>query len=132
MPLYEDSATNDLPLIIDRKIYDAPLKYPLYGRLAKIGVEIGGIIVKETSEETFKDLSAILPEGSCSLNQPKKRSSASLSKEKARTLPGGSEVPRLVYCENCGTANVHRAKFCYICGARLRSDTDAVSDITMR
>ncbi len=35
------------PLVIDRDVYEQLLKDPLYGRLTKIGIEIGRIIVKE-------------------------------------------------------------------------------------
>ena len=127
----KNSATNDPPLIIDRELYEALLKDPLYGHRAQIGVEIGRIIIKDTPEEAIKDIPTNLPEGSCSSDQPKKGSGADSSKGNARTPPGGSGVPRLVYCENCGTASMHGAKFCYVCGNLLRGDTDTMREITL-
>ncbi len=125
------SATNNPPLIIDRELYDALLKDPLYGRRAQIGVEIGRVIIKDPPEGAIKDIPANLPGGSCSSNQLKKRSGAGSSKERARTPPGGSGIPHLVYCENCGTASVHGAKFCYVCGNLLRGDTDTLHEIAI-
>jgi hypothetical protein len=126
----KNSTTNDPPLVIDREFYDTLLKDPLYGRLARVGIEIGRVIINDAPEETINDIQASLPEYSRPSNRHKKRPGASSSKG-AKNPPVISEAPRLIYCENCGTASVHGAKFCYMCGTRLPGDTDAMSEITI-
>lgn len=38
--------TETPPMVVDREIYEQVLKDPLYGRRAKIAVEIGRLIVR--------------------------------------------------------------------------------------